>query len=363
MTESGLKNKALFIFSRYHKDPKNIHHKCGTGIAQLEILGLLENMGYDVFFGGQEDLSYPKEYVVDSKFIIYIAPAIFKILKHKPKGKLILFANNSHVKVRNQRMRDSAKRWGLPVESLGPEKYFLPAYEKSDYIFVGGNKSCVQTFLDNGVPTDKIKLWHNSVYPEVFKPGTGEKFNKFTFVHWSSEIGLRKGLPAILAAWKKWNNPNAQLVLMGILTKVGKKLLYKRNWYGKLVPNYAENIVVYSGGSQGFPSQDPFVLQTLQKSHVGVFPTLEDNQPASVMEMASSGLPIITTEESGFNLDDSWSYKVKMDDVDTLVQAFEKAFTDSELQKKGNNARNFMIENHNWEDFHKMFPEFIKSLN
>src|SRR5438105_3244671 len=117
-----MKDKILFIFSRYHSDPNNIHYKCGTGVAQLEIMGVLENLGYQVYFGGQEDSSYPEDYIKESKAIVYIAPALPKFIKYQPKGKLILFANNTHVLVRNKRMRDSAAKWGLPVESLGPEK-------------------------------------------------------------------------------------------------------------------------------------------------------------------------------------------------------------------------------------------------
>jgi len=354
------KDKILFIFSRYHMDPKNIHHKCGTGVAQLEILGTLENLGYDVYFGGQEDFFYPKEYITESKAIIYIAPAFPKFIKYRPTAKLILFANNSHVLVRNQRMRDSAKKWALDAESLGQEKFFLPAYKYSDFILVAGNKQVFNTFTKNGVPEEKLQYWHNSVNASIYKPGK-EKYKDFTFVHWSSEVGLRKGLPAILAAWKKWNHPKARLIIMGILTKDGKKLLYKRNWFGWPKLALPKNVVFY-GSKRGFPSQDPYVLEVLSKSHVGIFPTLEDNQPAAAMEMAASGLPLIITEESGFELNPSWCYKVTMDDVDSLTESLNVAYLDPNLEQKGKNAREFMIKNHNWDDFRKQFAQFIKSV-
>lgn len=352
------KEKVLFIFSRFHADKKNIYHKAGSGLTQVKILEVLEDLGYDVYFGGQEDWWYPQNYIREAKAIIYIAPALPKFIKHHPTGKLILFANNSHVLVRNQRMRDSAKKWNLPVESLGPENYFLPAYQTSDYVMFSGNENCTKTFLENGVPREKIIHWSNSTDSEIFKPAQ-EKFQQFTFVHWSSEIGLRKGLPALLAAWKKWDNSKARLVLIGMVTKkVGTRLLFKRSWRGKQIPNLPLNVVLYAS-KKGYPAQDTFVRETLSKSHVGVFPTLEDGQPSVVIEMSASGLPLIITEESGYELDPSWSYKVKRDDVDSLVKAFEAAYTDPQLAQKSSNARQFTIDHHGSTQFKESFKEFL----
>ncbi len=357
------KEKVLFIFSRFHANPKNIYHKCGTGVAQLEILGVLEQLGYDVYFAGQEDSTYPKEYIQESRAIIYIAPALPKFIRYKPKAKLILFANNSHVLVRNARMRASAAKWGVSVESLGPEQTFLQAYKASDYVMVAANASCIKTFTDNGVPLEKIARWHNSIDTTLYKPAS-EKFPEFTFMYWSSEVGLRKGLPVLLAAWKKWNNPHARLMLMGMVTKVGKQLLFKRTWYGKRIarelPGVRLELSDYAS-PKARPSGDPFFKEMMGKSHVGVFPTLEDNQPACVMEMAATGLPMILTEESGFELDPSWSWKVKMDDVDSLVQALDESYQNKMLARKGAAARQHMIDHHSWEDFRLQFSNFLKT--
>lgn len=341
------KEKILFIFSRFHADPKNIYHKAGAWTTPKKILDVLEDLGYDVYYGGQEDWVYPKNYIKEAKAIIYIAPAFFKLMKYKPSGKLIIFANNSHVLERNRRMRESAKKWGLPLESTGPEEFFLPAYERSDYIMFSGNESCTRTFLDNGVPESKIVHWENNLDANSYKPSE-EKFPMFTFIHWSSEIGLRKGLPAMLQAWKKWNNPNAQLILMGMVTRAGKMLL----------SNPPRGVVLYCS-ERGFPAGDPFVLETLGKSHVGVFPTLEEGQPTVMLEMAASGLPLISTEESGYELDTSWSYKVKSDDVDSLVAAFDAAFKDPQVLQKGKNARQLVIDRYNPEAFKKLFKNFL----
>lgn len=345
------KEKILFIFSRFHADPKNMYHKAGAWTTPKKVLDVLEDLGYDVYYGGQEDFGYPKNYIKEAKAIIYIAPALPKFVNHKPKGKLILFANNSHVLERNRRMHESAKKWNLPVESTGPEQYFLPAYGRSDYILFSGNENCTRTFLDNGVPLNKIVHWNNNLDATAYRPSE-KKFPEFTFVHWSSEIGLRKGLPVMLSAWKKWNNPKARLILMGMVTPVGKLLL------SQFSHGLPAGVVLYCN-EKGYPALDPFVLETLGKSHVGVFPTLEEGQPTVILEMAASGLPIITTEESGYELDPSWSYKVKMDDIDSLVTAFDSAYKDPQVLQKGKNARELVIERHNPEGFKKLFKDFL----
>jgi glycosyltransferase involved in cell wall biosynthesis len=353
------KEKILFIFSRFHADPKNIYHKAGAWLTPRKVLDVLEELNFDVYYGGQEDYRYPRNYVQEAKAIIYIAPAFFKIIKYNPKGKLIIFANNSHVLVRNSRMKASAEKWGLPLESTGPEKYFLPAYDRSDYILFSGNETCTNTFLDNGIPKNKIIHWENNVDASVYRPSK-TKFPKFTFIHFSSEIGLRKGLPAILKAWEKWNNKNAQLILMGMVTKVGKLLLFEGENGNK--PNLPEGVILHCS-EKGFPAQDPFVLETLGKCHVGLFPSLEEGQATVALEMAASGLPLIITQECGYELDPSWSFEVKPDDVDSLVLAFQTAYKDPEIIKKGENARELVKSRYNPEIFKQVLKDFfIKAL-
>lgn len=349
------KEKILFIFSRFHADPKNIYHKAGAWLTPRKVLDVLEELNYDVYYGGQEDFRYPKNYICEAKAIIYIAPAFFKIIKYKPKGKLIIFANNSHVLERNKRMRESAAKWNLPVESTGPEKYFLPAYKASDYIMFSGNENCTKTFTDNGVPAKKIVHWENNVDASVYRPNEN-KFSKFTFVHFSSEIGLRKGLPAMLKAWEKWNKKNAQLILLGMVTKVGKLLLFEDEEGKK--PNLPDGVVLHCS-EKGYPAHDPFVLETLGKSHVGVFPSLEEGQATVTLEMMASALPIITTQECGYELDPSWSYEVKRDDVESLVNAFETAYNDPEIIQKGKNARELVKSRHNPQIFKKLLKDFF----
>ncbi len=359
-----IRRRFLFIFSRLHSDPHHIHYKCGSGITQQQILHALHELDLDVCFGGQEDPSYPEDYVRHSAAILFIAPALRKLLPHKPSGKLILYANNSHVLTRNERMRASAKTWRLPVESTAPEPMFLDSYRHADHIIVAANQRCIETFTARGIPTEKIFPFHNGIDTDFYKPGP-EKFREFTFLYWASEVGLRKGLPALLAAWKKWNNPRAKLIIMGMVTKVGRKLLYRRDWLGRLSPRVPPNIELHVtpyDSQVGRPSGDPFFREMMAKSHVGVFPTLEDNQPACVMEMAASGLPIITTVESGFNLDPSWSYRITADEVSSLVAAFEVAYRDPELAHKSARARQFMIDHHGWDDYRERLKRFITDI-
>jgi glycosyltransferase involved in cell wall biosynthesis len=361
----SLSGRVLLIGSRLFSDPENPFHTSGTGITQGHILGVLEELGFDVYFGGQEDAAYPIKYITESRAIIYLAPALPKFINYKPRGKLILCAWSSHVLVRNQRMRDSARKWGLPVESLLPEDVFLEAYAVSDYITVSGNRSCIETFLDNGIPRQKIVPLNTGIDATLYRPG-GEKFNDFTFMHWSSEVGLRKGLPVLLAAWKKWNNPQAKLVLMGMVTEAGRRLLYKRDWLGRTRPNWPANIevphLIRYGSLDSRRSGDIFFRTMIAKSHVGVLPTLEDAQPTVAREMAASGLPMIMTEQAGFELDQSWSYRVEMDDVDSLVEAFDQAYRDKNLSQRARKARQFMIDHHSWGEYRVGLSSFLTSV-
>ena len=157
-------------------------------------------------------------------------------------------------------------------------------------------------------------------------------------------------------------------MLMGMVTEVGKRLLYKRDWRGRLTskPSWPANVevphLIGYGSLDSHRSGDIFFRTMIAKSHVGVMPTLDDAQPSVAKEMAASGLPMIMTDQAGFELDASWSYRVEMDDPDSLVCALDQAYHDRYLPEKGRSARQFMIDHHSWENYRIQLEDFLTSI-
>ena len=122
----------------------------------------------------------------------------------------------------------------------------------------------------------------------------------------------------------------------------------------------------YSGlyiNLKDYPAQDPGIIEFLGKSPVGVFPTLEDAQPSSLLEMASCGLPIITTRESGVDFNEVFCKYISADHVPDLVDGFQYWYEKrGQLDDAGKKARSFVKKNHAWPDLHKRFRQIIYEM-
>ena len=333
---------AAIIYSRYHAQDPN-QKDCGAGLIQQHLIKVCEDLGYTTYFAGQEDGHYPEE-ITNADIIFAIPLAMAKLSKYDVQGTKYLIANNTHYKVKNARMIESAKRWGLQPQGMSDPNVFQKAYDFADYILVGENFLGRENFIDNGIPAEKILYWPNAVDPNVWKYGH-EKNERLTFVCYSSELSLRKGIPALVVAWRRYvqENPDADLVMIGAPSEAILVADIRSD----------DNIYLYANL---YKAQYPNIIQIIQESHVGVLATLEDAQCASILEVSSCGLPLITTRESGHNFTDNFCEYVDADNVGSILNAMRyygdlyKDYPDV-LRDKGRMARQFVLSYHTWHNF------------
>lgn len=342
---------AALIFSRFHWE--NEHHRnIGSGRMQQEAFACLQNMGFKTYFAGQEDVTYPPE-VMEADVIVSLAPGLLKLPPSTQNRALkFLYTCNTHVTEKIRRLQASSVRWNLPIEELPNEEVFKQAYALADYYLIAENDAGIQNFVRNGCDPQKIRRYNNCVDTDVWLP-YNKKRQSLTFVCWAAAHGLKKGLPALLQAWKMWyKGQNTELHLIGLPTNVSDILL-KGQRYGKIMPGLYINL-------QSFRGQDPLVIQFLGSCHVGILPTLEDAQPSSLLEMASCGLPIITTQESGAEFTLDFCYYCQADNPQGLCEAFEYWYEKrNQLEEAGKRARHFIEKYHIWQIFHEKFTQII----
>ena len=174
---------------------------------------------------------------------------------------------------------------------------------------------------------------------------------------WASYIGLRKGLPALVEAWKKWfTNQNAALYIIGMPT-VTSDIIFNNKRQGEVFPGLFLDLDIH-------PAQDPRKIEFIGSASVGVLPTLEDAQPSSLLEMASCGLPIITTVESGVEFEDTFCKYIDTDNSTEIVDALQYWYEKKgSIIKYGEIAREFILRNHTWESLHFRFSEILSNNN
>ncbi|GEM_PF-3017905 len=345
-------NIAGVIFSRgIQKNPK--YMLVGSGRMQTELVRTLQSVGYDVEFAGQEDKIFTRR-LLRANVIVGLSPGIVKLPRQIHALKL-LYTCNTHVKERLKRLQATSKKWHLPIDEDSSEEIYLKAYERADYFLIAENAEGINNFIKHGIDPAKIKKYHNCCDTDIWVP-SDVKRSKFTFVCWSSSFGLRKGLPSLLKAWEQWYSGQiAELHLIGMPTKTSDLLLHGKR-KGEVKPGLFLHL-------DSYPAQYQPVVDFISRSHIAVYPTLEDAMPSALQEMTACGLPVITTKESGCGFTKEFCQYVQPDSTESIAEGLEYWFAKREsLQGPALAAREYMLKNHSWSHFRTRFAEIMKEV-
>ena len=315
----------------------------------------LEACGYKALFSDSYVQQVPRE-VVHADLIVGLAPGLIR-LPPVCTGRMLLYTCNTHVIERTKRLSLAERRWRLECEreSARTVDEHLLAYKRADYLLIAENDEGIQNFVKHGIPVSKIKRYNNCVDVDVWQP-VQRKRETFSFVCYTSSHGLRRGLPVLLQAWERWfRGQPAELHLLGSSTRVSDQLLNGVR-QGQVRPGVHVQL-------QGFPAQHPPVIEFVSSCHVAVFPTLEDAQPSSLLEMTACGLPVITTVESGVEFNPQFCRYVKADSVEELCAALDYWYARrSELSPVGQMARDYIVANHSWPHFRQRFSAIVNEV-
>jgi len=188
--------------------------------------------------------------------IIQDIPMAFPSILHKLKGK---------------------KFEGQIFES---PKYFKDSMKYTD-AFIAPSEFVKQSLLEEGVARKKILTVPFGVDIKRFKPLQKKRYDGHFKAAFMGNINNRKGINYLVEAWKGLNLKNAEL-----------------NLYGRLYPEaikYLKDAKRHNIKIHGFVD----VAKEISKNHIYVFPSTMEGSSKSNYEAMASGLPVITTFNSG----------------------------------------------------------------
>ncbi len=171
-----------------------------------------------------------------------------------------------------------------------------------------------QTFIEHGVPPEKLHILPLGVDTHVFYPEpeaqvTAEKF----IILYVGRIDPLKGVQYLLEAFRRLHLPHAELWLVGPVVEEMKPLLSK----------YLGENVRYFGAK----SHSELRL-FYNRSSIVVFPTLLDSFGMVILEAMACGKPVIATTHSG--APDIFTGEegklIPPASVEALMQALEEAY-------------------------------------
>lgn len=155
-------------------------------------------------------------------------------------------------------------------------------FEACDYIVVpsGVAQRSFQTFGYGG----KTIIVHQGVDHRFFTPPSSPLPRQPFRVCYAGRVELAKGVPYLLEAWQRLGLPGAELLLIGEVAAEMQNLLRR----------YALPNVRLAGLLP--PAQ---VAEWYRRSHLFVFPSVNEGLARVLLEAMASGLPVVATDLSG----------------------------------------------------------------
>lgn len=214
------------------------------------------------------------------------------------------------------------ERHGLPPDhGVSEELVRVETEELHQYDYIVSPSAEVDRSLTAiGIPDSRILRssfgWNPARFADSVPEPKAEGRLRFLFV---GSVGVRKGVPELLAAWRRAALPNAELVIIGNV-----ETPYREQFKRDLPENVRH--LPFSLNIGGF----------YKSADVFVFPTLEEGAPQVVYEAAGCGAAIITTPMGQARMIEPEvnGLVVPPADVDALAAAMRRLADDPALLDK-----------------------------
>jgi glycosyltransferase involved in cell wall biosynthesis len=207
----------------------------------------------------------------------------------KAKGAMAwLYCLNCYLPFMQQQIQQELKFLKDPtVATMNPKmlQRFAGECQQADLIVVL-SKVAKQTFIDAGIPPEKIAVLTPFVDTEKFRPTT--KTDSTFRALYVGTIEPRKGVQYLIPGFLKAKIPDSELILVGgASTRVLRLLIEQTISQNSHIKQEFWN----------FTHQDP--VQVFGRASVLVLSSVEDGFGLVALEAMASGLPVIVTSQCG----------------------------------------------------------------
>lgn len=201
------------------------------------------------------------------------------------------------------------------------------------------------SLIMNGVSPSRIALCPYGVDIERFRPS--DKINEHCFqILFVGQLSQRKGIKYLLEAFKEIGLENAELVLMGGVAGSGEGL----KCYEGLFRHISH--VPYSELPQYYQSADIFV-----------YPSVHEGSALAIYEALASGLPVITTFNSGSVVRDGVEgFIVPIRDIDALKEKIVLLYQNKELRTRMSREARKRAETFTWQAYRQRLGTLMQDF-
>jgi glycosyltransferase involved in cell wall biosynthesis len=262
----------------------------------------------------------------------------------------ILDQSIGHWRTLVEMLREEAERHPDFADSLlldTPEEFLAQCTEEAlmaDRILVG-SLYAKDTMIRYGVEPSRIRVIPYGADIDRFRPVPHPR-NRVCRLLFVGQLSQRKGIKYLLEAIRQLAEPDLELTLVGGIVGSGLGLAHYRDHF-----IHADNV----------PHHE--VHQHFQRADVFVYPSLHEGSAIAVYEALATGLPVITTPNSGSVVRDGIEgFIVPIRDVETLKDRIMLLRMDTALREEmGHNARK-RSEQFTWAAYRRRLANTLDEL-
>jgi glycosyltransferase involved in cell wall biosynthesis len=232
---------------------------------------------------------------------------------HARGRKYVCDRGSAHIRVQDQLLREEHSLWGAPYTGIDPRAIAREEaeYAQADCITVPSG-FVLQSFLDQGVDADKMRLLPYGVNLARFHPTSAPSPERFD-VLFVGGMSLRKGVQYLVQAYQKLQHPAKSLTFVGAPSPALMDMLKAR----QLWPADAQVL--------GHVPQAE-LKDIMSRSHVMVLPSLEEGLAMVQAQAMACACPVIASTNTGStdlftSGNEGWTLPIR--DIDALADRMQ----------------------------------------
>lgn len=216
--------------------------------------------------------------------------------------------------------------------------------ELADYI-VAGSDYVKHTLLANGVQPSKIQILPYGVDTDKFRPSDDFRTKDLHLI-FVGQISQRKGIKYLLEAVKQLRLPPRRVILVGEIVGSGKGL------------------APYSDCFEHIPGVPRYSVHTyFQRGDIFVYPSLHEGSALAIYEALASGLPVITTPNSGSVVRDGIDgFIVPIRDVEAIKEKILLLYENKDLRMEMSRNARRQAELFSWQAYRNRLGNFLQNI-
>jgi len=237
-------------------------------------------------------------------------------------AKYLCDRGSSHIRYWNQILQEEFRRWGQQYELIDPRNISEEEaeYALADLITVP-SKFAGRTFVEMGIPARKLRVVSYGADLKRFFQVARPSPDTFEILYVGA-ISFLKGIPDLLEAFRSFRHPQKRLVLVG-----------------DVLPEMARYLQGKSLDFVEFRGRMPHtqLKEVMSRSHVLVFPSVNDGFGMVIGEAMACGCPVICSENCGGSdlfQNGREGYIVPIRDPVAITEQLEHLAQDSNLREQ-----------------------------